>query len=314
MIEEGRFEHLKGRNFIFGKDSPPLREKNKQILIEYQQGLIDYATQYRLPIEEASLPYVLAYRLHTLRESYQGIADSLGMARESLRYVYGYYKIQSVFRGERTLEVLQRPGMRERLSNKAKEQARRPEEIMSRSERGRKEMRSRWEDPTSVKRSFAASRYFNLLNAQGIVDPMRIMLNVAEDMRKRGLALPGEVLTTLDRFRPDKEIRNEILDCGTFTYKPFQRQLEVTEGKGVKFREPQAIVFELLVRKFGDIVSRDIFFHALGAKDVERGTSQMRTIVNRLRRDLSVVNLDKWVHTIKGEGLLLQDPQFLNPA
>lgn len=309
-VEQGRFDHFRGKNFTANEAGLVLRRDHQSILGEYQQALIDYATHYGYPLEEASLPYVLACRLHTLRETYSFIGDSLGIKRNTTRRIYAYYGIPPISRGERSREIFSREGMKERLSRKAKEQAKRPEEIEGRAERGRKEMVKRWEqDPTRVKRSFAAARYLGLLRDTGITTAQGLVVGFLQDLERQGIHIPREVRGMIDSLK--KELPS--LEPVTLSYDPEHMEVHIKAGDistVVTLKGPQAKVYGILDQNKGRPVPHEVFFPTIGATDRSKGIDQLRMIIYRLRRELNAPFVngnenDNFIKTVGKEGFML---------
>lgn len=308
MIEQDPFEEFKGKFYDQQTRLPNIDSRVQSLLDRYQQELIFEAVLRGSNFEKASLPYVLAYRLHSLKETYSSIGASLGVIDTTIRKIYSFYHIPPVPRGERTRNMWEKTGMKKNISSKVQDWAIRQAEEKRRSAISREEV---------AKRSGAAARYLQVLQEQGVTS-QDLLTAFVEDMEKSGLVFPARVPTVLNEIIGQQE--DELLTQGSFSYQPSKRQLAIMEKTGSRtlvLKSPQAIIFELLLRNFGQMVPVEISLQAIGANnDRDRGLGQLRTIVNRLRNELKSLNIqesrfDSWVHTIAGKGHKLIDPKDL---
>jgi len=163
-------------------------------------------------------------------------------------------------------------------------------------------------------------------------------LSLLRRLRARGSALPVLVLTARDG--PDDRVAG--LDAGADDYliKPFHmpeliarlrallrrpgavlgvrlslgnleldttsRQVRVN-GQDIGLSVRETTMLELLLRRQGDVVTRESLEQGLYSFDAQLGSNAMEVLVHRLRRKLADAAASLSVHTVRGVGYLLTE-------
>lgn len=163
-------------------------------------------------------------------------------------------------------------------------------------------------------------------------------LEVLKSARKRGIQIPVLVLTARDAIedrvngldagaddylvkpfaiqelvsrvkallrRPGGAL-GAVLEAGNIAFDTIGREVTVS-GNPVKFSRRELSILEILLRRFGRVVPKDILEEKLYAFDQEPESNAVSVHVHHLRRKLKAQAATVEVHTVRGIGYLLND-------
>lgn len=105
--------------------------------------------------------------------------------------------------------------------------------------------------------------------------------------------------------RPDAAL-GITLNLGNLVLETTSRQVAVNAAP-VAMSVREVALLELLMRRQGAVVPRDLLEQGLYSFDSELGSNAMEVLVHRLRRKLADANATVCIHTVRGVGYLLAD-------
>lgn len=97
-----------------------------------------------------------------------------------------------------------------------------------------------------------------------------------------------------------------VLEAGNIAFDTIGREVSVS-GKPVKFSRRELSILEILLRRFGRVVPKDVLEEKLYAFDQEPESNAVSVHVHHLRRKLKTQAATVEVHTVRGIGYLLND-------
>ena len=97
-----------------------------------------------------------------------------------------------------------------------------------------------------------------------------------------------------------------VLEAGNIAFDTIGREVTVS-GKPVKFSRRELSILEILLRRFGRVVPKDVLEEKLYAFDQEPESNAVSVHVHHLRRKLKTQAATIEVHTVRGIGYLLND-------
>jgi DNA-binding response OmpR family regulator len=170
--------------------------------------------------------------------------------------------------------------------------------------------------------------------------PERNGFELLQDLRRRGVAAPVLVLTA--RSSVDDRIRGLDLGADDYLGKPFDFQellarlraitrrpavepktvlkaadLELDPatrqvrraGRNVDLTVKEFALLEYMLRKKGMVVTRSMILDHVWDLDCGRGSNLVEVYVNYLRRKLDQDFEPKLIHTVRGTGYVLREPE-----
>ncbi len=105
--------------------------------------------------------------------------------------------------------------------------------------------------------------------------------------------------------RPDA-VLGITLSLGNLVLDTTSRQVSVSETV-VAMSVREVALLELLMRRQGAVVPRDLLEQGLYSFDSELGSNAMEVLVHRLRRKLADAAATACIHTVRGVGYMLTD-------
>lgn len=97
-----------------------------------------------------------------------------------------------------------------------------------------------------------------------------------------------------------------VLEAGNIAFDTIGREVTVS-GKFVRFSRRELSILEILLRRFGRVVPKDVLEEKLYAFDQEPESNAVSVHVHHLRRKLKTQAATVEVHTVRGVGYLLND-------
>jgi DNA-binding response OmpR family regulator len=94
------------------------------------------------------------------------------------------------------------------------------------------------------------------------------------------------------------------LNLGNLSLDSATRQVWV-DGGGIELSVRETAMLELLLRRQGNVVAREVLEQQLYSFDAQPGSNALEVLVHRLRRRLQEAAATPRVHTVRGVGYLL---------
>jgi DNA-binding response OmpR family regulator len=98
-----------------------------------------------------------------------------------------------------------------------------------------------------------------------------------------------------------------VLELGNMALDTIGQELQV-DGRGVVLARRELALLELLMRRAGHVVPRDLLSESLYAFGEEIASNALEVHVHRLRRKLADVSAAAEIHTVRGVGYIMTDP------
>ncbi len=97
-----------------------------------------------------------------------------------------------------------------------------------------------------------------------------------------------------------------VLDAGNLTFDTIGREVMIA-GNPVAFSRREVSILEILLRRFGRVVPKEVLEEKLYAFDQEPESNAVSVHVHHVRRKLKEQNASVEVHTVRGIGYILAD-------
>ncbi len=140
----------------------------------------------------------------------------------------------------------------------------------------------------------------------GIEDRVGALNRGADDYVLKPFAMEELVARLRALLRRPGDSLDSVLVHGNVAFDSTTREVRVADGPiALSRRERDAL--ELLLRRFGKVVSKDSIEAAIYAFDDELTSNAIEVLIHRLRKRMQQAGATVHVHTLRGIGYLLSD-------
>jgi len=140
----------------------------------------------------------------------------------------------------------------------------------------------------------------------GVEDRVGALNRGADDYLLKPFAMEELVARLRALLRRPGESLDAVLNRGNVAFDTTTREVAVA-GEPISLSRRERDALELLMRRFGKVVSKDAIEAAIYAFDDELTSNAIEVLIHRLRKRMQQAGATVHVHTLRGIGYLLSE-------
>ncbi len=158
----------------------------------------------------------------------------------------------------------------------------------------------------SVRQPGGVTPILVLTSRDGLRDRVDSLNGGADDYLLKPFAMEELVARLKALLRRPGHALGLVLTCGNLTFDTVAREARV-DGRPITLSRRELDLLELMLRRAGRVVPREIMEDGVYSIDDEIGSNSLEVLVHRLRKKLQAEEATLKIHTLRGVGYLLSE-------